>query len=306
MALGALGGRQVRRAAAVLALLLAVSLPAAAVAGQTPSLLPTPSVDSGLRAPTTPPTLPTQSLSATATPQTTAAALARMAALAGVIFAGQVTAVRRPAGYAGSPQGAAEGLIEVEFRVDQAVRGSTAGSQFVLKEWAGLWAGGVDRYLVGQRLLMFLRTPNAQGMSSPIDGMDGAMPLAGNGLAPAAEDTTTTPGTWMVDLRWLEAQVLRAPVRAPVDSPADSPADSRTNGPVNSPVVRNAIESAPVHNSIEPSSAASPANPDLVRSPLPPILWRAVSAMPQQSATESLQTVLALCREWEQQSNASH
>src|SRR5271156_5718668 len=37
-----------------------------------------------------PPTLPTQSFSAGAAPQSTAAALARMAALAGVIFAGQV------------------------------------------------------------------------------------------------------------------------------------------------------------------------------------------------------------------------
>ena len=70
--------------------------------------------------------------------------------------------------------------------------------------------------------------------------------------------------------------------------------------------VRNAIESEPPRNAIEFSSAASRANPELVRSPLPPILWRAVRAMPQQSATESLQTVLALCREWEQQSHASH
>jgi hypothetical protein len=229
-----------------------------------------------------------------------------MAALAGVIFAGQVTAVRRPAGYAGSPQSAAEGLIEIEFRVDQAVRGPIAGSQFVLKEWSGLWAGGIDRYQVGQRLLMFLHTPNAQGMSSPIDGMDGAMPLAGNGRAPAAEDATTTPGTWMVDLRWLEAQVLRqttsgsasALVRAPVDSLLESATDSL--------LARNAFESKPARNFIESPPAASAANPELARSPLPPILWRAVRAMPQQSATESLQTVLALCREWEEQGNASH
>src|SRR5271163_2679584 len=61
-----------------------------------------------------PSTLPTQSFSPAAAPQSTAAALARMAALAGVIFAGQVTAVRRPAGFAGSPQSAAEGLVEIE------------------------------------------------------------------------------------------------------------------------------------------------------------------------------------------------
>jgi hypothetical protein len=324
MAWGASGARQVQWIAAVLSLLVVFSWSGPAMAGQTPpgsedildssrvtpsrmpGPAPTPDFESGLRAPTILPAPPTQSLAATAAPQTAAAALARMAALAGVIFAGQVTAVRRPAGSAGSPQSAAEGLIEVEFRVDQAVRGPTAGSQFVLKEWAGLWAGGIDRYQVGQRLLMFLHAPNAQGMSSPIDGMDGVMPLAGNGLAPAAEDTTTTPGTWMVDLRWLEAQVLRETAAEPLSATVRPPTDSRTDDPANSPAVRNAIESEPPRNAIEFSSAASRANPELVRSPLPPILWRAVRAMPQQSATESLQTVLALCREWEQQSHASH
>jgi hypothetical protein len=198
-----------------------------------------------------------------------------MAALAGVIFAGQVTAVRRPIGYAGSPQGAAEGIVEVEFRVDAAVRGATAGSVFVLKEWAGLWAGGIDRYRVGERLLLFLHSPNAQGMSSPIDGMDGAVPLEGNGTAPGAGDAFTTVGTWMVDLRWLQAQVLRRSV----------PERGAT----------------PMRNSLQ-SHAAVAGTP---RSPESPVSWRAVSAMPQASSTEALEMVLNLCQKWEQQSNAT-
>jgi hypothetical protein len=221
------------------------------------------------------PILTTQSLTATAVPQSTAAALARMAALAGVIFAGQVTAVRRPIGYAGSPQSAAEGIIEVEFRVDAAVRGATAGSVFMLKEWAGLWAGGIERYRVGERLLLFLHAPNAQGMSSPIDGMDGAVPLEGNGTAPGARDAFSTAGTWMVDLRWLQAQVLRGSVSE-----------------------RGAM---PMRDLSQSHAAVGGA----ARGPGGPVSWRAVSAMPQTRSTEALETVLSLCREWEQQTDAA-
>jgi hypothetical protein len=221
------------------------------------------------------PILTTQTPTATAVPQSTAAALARMAALAGVIFAGQVTAVRRPIGYAGSPQSAAEGVIEVEFRVDAAVRGARAGSVFVLKEWAGLWAGGIDRYQVGERLLMFLHAPNAQGMSSPIDGMDGAVPLEGNGTAPGARDAFTTAGTWMVDLRWLQAQVLRGSV------------SERGAMPMR--------DLSPSHAAVEGTARGLGS----------PVSWRAVSAMPQASSSEALETVLDLCRTWEQQSNAA-
>ena len=45
----------------------------------------------------------------------------------------------------------ASGVVEVEFRVDQAVRGCAAGGTYVLREWAGLWAANDARYRVGQR-----------------------------------------------------------------------------------------------------------------------------------------------------------
>jgi hypothetical protein len=85
----------------------------------------------------------------------------------------------------------------------------SAGEPFVLREWAGLWAGGVERYRVGQRLLMLLHAPDAMGLSSPVDGMDGAIGVFGSGVAPGPEDTTTTPGGWMADLRWVQTKVLR-------------------------------------------------------------------------------------------------
>lgn len=136
-----------------------------------------------------------------APPRTVDEALHRMSDEAGVIFAGQVMAVRRQPGKNG-----ASGVVEVEFRVDQAVRGCTAGEPYLLREWAGLWAGGARRYRVGERLLMFLRAPSASGLSSPVDGMDGAVPIHG-GSSPLVADSSTVQYP-VADLRWVGTQVL--------------------------------------------------------------------------------------------------
>ncbi len=141
-------------------------------------------------------------------PTTADALLEQMSQIAGVIFAGQVLAVRGPAAY---PESAA-GVVEIDLRVDEEVRGPAAGSVYTLREWSGLWpavgSGGFERYRVGQRLLVFLRTPNASGLSSPVHGTEGAVPLRGGGTAPRPDDTTTAAAEWMVDLRWLQARTL--------------------------------------------------------------------------------------------------
>jgi hypothetical protein len=134
-------------------------------------------------------------------PSTVEDALHGMSDRAGVIFAGQVIAVRRKAG--GDD---ASGFVEVEFRVDQAIRGSAAGTPYILREWAGLWAGGAQRYRVGERLLMFLRTPGASGLSSPVDGMDGAIPIHGAAATVASGFSVQYP---VADLRWVGAELLR-------------------------------------------------------------------------------------------------
>jgi hypothetical protein len=118
---------------------------------------------------------------------------------AAVIFAGQVLAVRRPG----------TGVVEVEFRVDEAVRGCAAGIPYVLREWDGLWAGGVQRYRVGQRVLMLLHAPSAAGMSSPVGGMDGAIPIRQGSAVTESAGAVQPP---YVDLRWLGARVPRAVV----------------------------------------------------------------------------------------------
>lgn len=116
----------------------------------------------------------------TAPPQTTDEALQLLADAAGVIFTGTVTAVRR---IAAATPGAA-GVVEIDFAVTDAVRGVT-GSTYTLREWAGLWPANDRPFAPGQRYLMLLHTPNAAGLSSPVGGPDGAIPIHGASTAPA-------------------------------------------------------------------------------------------------------------------------
>ncbi|MCU1320258.1 MAG: hypothetical protein JWP98_1776 [Edaphobacter sp.] len=132
-------------------------------------------------------------------------ALHHMSDQAGVVFVGEVIAIRQHEGENG-----ASGLVEVEFRIDQAVRGCTAGSTYVLREWAGLWSGGDQRYRIGQRLLMFLHTPGLGGVTSPVGGMAGAIPIRGTTNAPRPTDTSTATLPQIADLRWVGTQLQRS------------------------------------------------------------------------------------------------
>jgi hypothetical protein len=136
-------------------------------------------------------------------PQTIEEALHQMSDKAAVIFAGRVIAVRQQSG-----DGIASGFVEVQFRVDQAIRGCTTGTSYTLHEWPGLWSGGAQRYRVGQTLLMFLHAPGASGLSSPISGMDGAIPIHGANSSLVATGSSVQQGS-VVDLRWIAAKLLR-------------------------------------------------------------------------------------------------
>jgi len=131
--------------------------------------------------------------------------LRQMSGQAGVIFAGEVLAVRPQMNAA---PGA--GWVEIEFRIDQAVRGCIGQATYVLREWAGLWGGGQQRYTAGQRLLMLLHTPSASGLSSPVGGQVGAIPLTGAAVAPGPRDRFVAAAEQAVDLRWVETRLLRA------------------------------------------------------------------------------------------------
>jgi hypothetical protein len=132
-------------------------------------------------------------------PGTVVDVLHQLSDKADVIFAGEVVAIRRPN----------DGVVEVEFRVDEAIRGCSVGTPYILREWSGLWAGGIARYHVGEQLLMLLHAPSAAGMSSPVSGLDGAIPIREGGTVATAEDTGAPRQPPFVDLRWLGVKVPR-------------------------------------------------------------------------------------------------
>ena len=144
-------------------------------------------------------------------PLTTLEALRQMEAQAGVVCAGEVVAIRRigaerPAAGGGSLQSTFvgnAGVVEVDIRVEDAVRGCTAGAHYMLREWAGLWVNQAQRYRLGQRAVWLLHSPNAAGMSSPVGGMVGVLPLTGRGAQA------------QVDLRWVKTRVARPLVVLP-------------------------------------------------------------------------------------------
>ena len=87
---------------------------------------------------------------------------------AGIIFSGRVTSVGRPA----SPVGRETAFTSVTFQVEHAIRGTTAGANLTIHEWAGLWARG-ERYRVGERVFLFLYPLSKLGLTSPVAGAVG-------------------------------------------------------------------------------------------------------------------------------------
>jgi len=214
--------------------------------------------------------------------------LQQMTRAAGIIFAGEVISVRRPAGYAGSNQNAAEGIVTIEFRVDDAVRGCVGGSVFTLREWAGLWTDG-ERYNVGQRLLIFLHRPNASGITSPVHGATGTIPLRGGGIAPGPYDDSALASDWLVDLRWVEAQAMRGTVaiRHPTPEPARPMAGAKDDQA----------------NEALAEVLTSRDSPSLVPVPVPGggvFLHWAAKPLPAvgERSMQPLAQVLSLCRGW--------
>jgi len=115
-------------------------------------------------------------------------ALRNLASRAGVAFAGQVMQVNRLGG-----------VVEIVFRVDTPLLGSL-GASYTVREWAGLWSAGQSRYSVGQRMVIFLYAPGKAGLSSPVDGMEGMLPMV-----QASADSVP-----LLDVRRLAARVVRA------------------------------------------------------------------------------------------------
>jgi hypothetical protein len=214
---------------------------------------------------------PVTSTEAAAAPaQDVETALHQMSDKADVIFVGHVTAVKRQDG-----EGIASGVVEVDFQVDQAVRGCTAGTPYAVREWAGLWEGDDQRYRVGQRLLMLLHAPGAAGMSSPVDGMDGAIPIVRGGSAPLVAGSSARVAPPAVDLRWVGAKLLHSV----------SYSSGRTRG------VGTAVESArPQARSVAAAAAGSEAGGALAEGP-------GEASVPAQQA--SVDVVVGMLTSWQ-------
>jgi hypothetical protein len=91
---------------------------------------------------------------------------------AGTIFSGRVISIAaaRPA----SPDRVA--TVTVTVQVENAIRGVKPAQIYSFHEWAGLWSAS-PRYRVGQRLLLFLYAPSKLGLTSPVGGRSGVLPV---------------------------------------------------------------------------------------------------------------------------------
>lgn len=173
-------------------------------------------------------------------PATADDALRAMSDAAGIIFTGTVTAVRHPP----RPDGTPGGIVQVDFAVADAIRGVT-GPAYTLKEWAGLWAANDQPLRVGQRYLMLLHAPNAAGITSPVAGTDGAIPIRGvgpaatpdgpapvvsptSGVASSAAATIPIP-TEVVDLGWVATHVAVPVVYAALHAVSANPIPLQAN-----------------------------------------------------------------------------
>ena len=183
--------------------------------------------------------------------------LADLNARAGVVFAGQVTAVEHVD---------AAGYVEVRFRIDMPVKGCAGRSGYALREWAGRWAAQADRYRVGERLLMFLHAPGPGGLSSAVDGMTGKVALlasapaviatAGGVAPPETAQAAALTREPMADLRWLAARVVRFVVKVAAEPGPESLLISSGGGMVRSGGWAGAV--APLESAAVESGAGQP------------------------------------------------
>lgn len=84
---------------------------------------------------------------------------------AGTIFSGMVTRIERGPAAGGT----AVPTVAITFHVDHPLRGAVTGGSLTILEWLGLWSSG-QRYIVGQRVLVFLYPPSKLGLTSAVGG----------------------------------------------------------------------------------------------------------------------------------------
>ena len=229
-------------------------------------------------------------------PTTLTAALRAMAAQAGVIFVGTVTSVRRVEGDGFS----AVGVVEVRFAVEAVVRGVSGGS-YTLREWGGLLPPGERGFVVGDRRLMLLHSPAATGLSSPVGGFEGAIPVVGTGARVGWSSKGTTAAEPMLDLRWIAARLVRPVQDAEAGEASQAAiADGRERAA--------AIEEGLPGEERMPARAGGSATargPTLVHGTLPGVAIRAAPLVAMGS-TLPVASVVTLLRQWAGSDGVAH
>jgi hypothetical protein len=262
---------------------------------------------------------------------TTEDALRQMFDQAAIIFTGQVTAVRHPATAHGLT-----GTLEVDFSIDDAIRGAAAHTTYTLREWARLAPNSDTSFFIGRRYLILLHTPGPSGLTSPVGGPDGIIPiLPANdaassttpdaiGLAAQAASAQTSHSSArtsiriaptqldsdagalasanrlassMIDLRWVATRVLTPLAYLPSEPAAARPITSF--GRLSRGVTSNEFVPASWDD-----AAVSYQQPSL---PIAAANLSAGSATPAQSATQSstYADVLTLLHSWQAHDHAA-
>src|SRR5882757_5761686 len=140
-------------------------------------------------------------------PQATAEdVLAALVHHSAVIFAGQVYAIRVPqemqdaSGVKGGLPSSRPDAVEVEFRVDMGIRGSSIGSNYVLRMPASAWQQAPP-FTLHQRAVTFLKPSDAAGFAGPVEGESD---IAGMDLGVMPVDSSN-----QVDLSRLERLITK-------------------------------------------------------------------------------------------------
>jgi hypothetical protein len=95
---------------------------------------------------------------------------------AGIIFSGRVASIGQSASFS-RPDPAS---TVVTFQVEHAIRGTSAGQNLTIHEWAGLRLSG-EHYHIGERVLLFLYSPSKLGLTSPVAGAMGRFAMNSQG-----------------------------------------------------------------------------------------------------------------------------
>lgn len=143
----------------------------------------------------------------------------QVARAAGLIFTGTVVSVRSHAPSQASPVA----TVEAKFLVDRGIAGAHSGQVVTIREWAAVWPMQRPMRRDGSLALFFFYPPSAAGLTSPVGGPVGQVPLdaKGNvrdgwGVAPANDPTRLLrpPQRTAVPLPQIRLSQLERAIRA--------------------------------------------------------------------------------------------